>query len=93
MQAGHYVPKSVGGLSLYFHEKNVHCQCFRCNINLGGNGAVYSYRILEVYGQEVFDEIHRIRTQETLKYTKEDYIHITEYYKLKVKELEDGETS
>lgn len=27
MHAGHYIPKSVGGIELYFDEENVHAQC------------------------------------------------------------------
>src|SRR5574343_407265 len=45
MHAGHFVPKSVGGLSLYFHEDNVHAQCYNCNINLGGNKYEYGKRL------------------------------------------------
>lgn len=43
--AGHFVPKSVGGLILYFDEENVHCQCYNCNINLGGNQYEYAKRL------------------------------------------------
>ena len=45
--AGHFIPKSVGGLALYFHEDNVHGQCFSCNINLGGNQYEYGKRLGE----------------------------------------------
>lgn len=43
IQAGHFIPKSVGGLALYFNEDNVHACCYNCNINLGGN--LYEYGI------------------------------------------------
>lgn len=43
--AGHFVPKSIGGLSLYFNEENVNGQCFNCNINLGGNQYIYSRKL------------------------------------------------
>lgn len=56
-QAGHYIPKSICGLDLYFDPLNVHTQCFHCNINLGGYGAMYHKRMLEVYGQEAVDEL------------------------------------
>ena len=61
MQAGHMIPRSIGGFQLYFHEKNIHCQCYNCNINSGGNGAVYADNFIRKYGQEEFDEILRLK--------------------------------
>ena len=61
MQAGHCIPRASGGLMLYFDEINVHCQCYRCNINLGGNGAVYAQRIRDVYGDEAMDNLYTLR--------------------------------
>lgn len=87
MQAGHYIPKSIGRLSLYFHEQNVHCQCYRCNINLGGNGALYGFRILEVYGQEVYDELHRLQKHGHRKIIILEYQILTKSYEAKVKWL------
>ena len=81
--AGHCIPKGSGGLLLYFHEQNVHGQCFRCNINLGGNGAVYAQRIREVYGDEVMDEIYRLRGK-VVKWTREDYIDLIAEYEEKL---------
>ena len=60
MQAGHLIPKMIGGLGLYFNEQNVHCCCYRCNINLGGNGALYARKIKEVYGQECLDLLYEM---------------------------------
>ncbi len=34
-QAGHYIPREV--LSTRWNLKNVHCQCAKCNVELGGN--------------------------------------------------------
>lgn len=84
MQAGHMVPRASGGLSLYFHEQNVHCQCYRCNINLGGNGAVYAKNFVTKYGQDDFDEIMRLKDQGYQKYTIQDYKDLAEEYKKKV---------
>lgn len=87
MQAGHMVPRAAGGLSLYFHEQNVHCQCYRCNINLGGNGAIYAHNFVEKYGQEDFDEIMRLKNQGYLKYGIEDYKQLMEEYKVKTDDI------
>jgi hypothetical protein len=51
--AGHLFPAGAHGIIRY-EPKNVHSQCYRCNINLGGNGAAYSDRFIEVYGIEEF---------------------------------------
>lgn len=79
MHAGHFIPKSVGGINLYFDEDNVHAQCYHCNINLGGNQYEYSLRLggkaRELY--EIKGVYH--------KWTVEDYKKKIEYYKTKVK--------
>ncbi len=52
--AGHFIAKSVGGLALYFHEDNVHGQCYNCNINLGGNSYLFGKRLGEEKVQELY---------------------------------------
>ena len=47
LHCGHYIPKKIGGNLLYFNELNVHCQCFHCNINLGGYGAMYHINMIK----------------------------------------------
>ena len=84
--AGHCIPKGAGGLLLFFHEQNVHGQCFRCNINLGGNGAVYAQRIREVYGDEKMNEIYQLRGK-IAKWTVQDYEDLIEEYKQKLIDL------
>ena len=89
LHAGHMIPRASGGLSLYFHEKNVHAQCYYCNINLGGNGAIYATKFIEKYGQEEFDEILRLQHQGFKKYSIEEYQELIEIYKIKIEELND----
>lgn len=88
MQAGHMIPRAAGGLSLYFHERNVHCQCYHCNINLGGNGAVYAHKFIERYGQPAFDELMALKNTGFLKYSVEDYKHLIGVYERKLKEIQ-----
>lgn len=88
-QAGHMIPRAAGGLSLYFNEDNVHCQCYRCNINLGGNGAEYARRFILKYGQKSFDKIIKLRDTGYLKYTIEDYQRLIGEYKVKIKNEEE----
>ena len=61
--AGHFIPKSVGGIALYFNEDNVHGQCYNCNINLGGNQYEYGQRL----GKEMVDKLYKIKQQTNLR--------------------------
>jgi hypothetical protein len=96
MQAGHMIPRSIGGLLLYFHEKNVHCQCIQCNIHSGGNGAIYAKNFLEKYGQEEFDEIIRMRYAVAPHMTPKEkiawYLEKIDHYKKINKEYEKTNT-
>lgn len=87
MQAGHMIPRASGGLSLYFDELNVHCQCYRCNINLGGNGAVYAKKFIEKYGQEEFDRILWDKDNGFKKFSIDEYKELTEEYTKRVDKL------
>jgi len=76
LHAGHFISKSVGGISLYFHEKNVNAQCYNCNINLSGNIWEYGQRL----GTKTVEELYKIK-KETAKWTVSDYLNKIEYYK------------
>lgn len=62
-QTGHFIPRSTCGAFLKYDLRNLRPQCFHCNINLGGNGAVFYRRMVEAYGQEYVDEIFRDRNK------------------------------
>ena len=75
--AGHFIPKSVGGLILYFNEDNVHGCCYHCNINLGGNLYEYGKKL----GEKKCNELYALK-QQTVKWSVEDYQQkIAEYTK------------
>lgn len=78
MHAGHFVPKSVGGIALYFNEDNVKCQCYHCNINLGGNQYIYGKKL----GKKA-EELYRIKNTVFEKWSEEDYLNKINYYKEK----------
>lgn len=85
MQAGHFIPKAQGN-AIYFAEENIHPQCYRCNINLGGNGAAYYPYMLDMYGQEMIDELNELK-ETNLKFTAADHIEAIEDLKQKLKEM------
>ena len=67
MDAGHYIPKSVGGSALYFHEKNVHPQCTGCNRFRHGHLTQYALRLQQKYGPGILQELDKLRGQPFVK--------------------------
>ena len=88
-QAGHCIPAGCCGLALYFNEKNVNGQCYRCNINFGGMGAVYRGKVDEKWGKGTYKELEKIWRQPTIQYTKQDYQRLIADYQLKISLLGD----
>lgn len=89
MHAGHFIPRASGGLSLFFDERNVHAQCYRCNINLGGNGAEYYRRMVDKFGQDLVDELFELKNKGFKQYSIPEYQQLIGVYKEKIKELEN----
>ena len=82
MHAGHFIPKSVGGLALYFHEDNVHACCYHCNINLGGNLYEYGVKL----GKKIVNKLYKLKQTIVKDFPYEDKIA---EYKEKLKTLDD----
>jgi len=78
MHAGHFVPQAQGDAAR-FELDNIHTQCYRCNVNLGGNGAEYTPWMIAKYGQERVDEIRQLAGK-VVKYTEEDYNDMENLY-------------
>lgn len=74
--AAHFIPKSVGGLALYFHEENVKGCCYNCNINLGGNLYEYGMKL----GPKKVKELYALKGK-IVKWTEWDYEKKISYYK------------
>lgn len=77
--ASHFIPKSVGGLTLYFHEDNVKGCCYHCNINLGGNLYEYGMRL----GADKVAELYKLK-QTSTKWTDIEYEKKINYYTRKL---------
>ncbi len=75
LHCGHFIPKSVGGLTLYFHEENCHAQCYNCNINLGGNQYIYGQKL----GEEKVKELYALK-QKSIKVDENWYLDKIAYY-------------
>jgi hypothetical protein len=85
MQSGHWIPKAQG-TAIYFEETNIHPQCYRCNINLGGNGPEYYSFMLRTYGQEEIDRLKAL-AKTTVKFTVLDYQAIEQKYLALAREI------
>lgn len=79
-QTGHFIPKSVGGALLKYHLNNLRPQCYRCNINLSGNGAVFYKLLVEREGQMYVDTLFSLKNQTTKAY--DHYLRLIEEYTL-----------
>lgn len=80
-QLGHFIPNSVGGALLRYNLDNLRLQCYYCNINLGGNGAVFYKNLLEEKGQEHIDKLFQLKGQ-TCKAIDHYLELLTDYQKM-----------
>lgn len=87
LQGGHFIPGH--GNSVYFDERNVHAQCYSCNMYKGGNVLIYRDKMLEMYGQDVIDELRRLDKQ-TRKFTVDELKELREHYNELSDRLIDG---
>lgn len=79
-QLGHFIPRSVCGAYLkYDVERNLRWQCYHCNINCGGNGAIFCRRMIEEKGQDFVDSIFALKNQITK--AEDRYLELLELYK------------
>jgi hypothetical protein len=79
---GHFIPKSIGGVELYFNEDNVHCQCARCNLSEQGNQYIYGERL----GKKKVKELQAIRLKtKNVVWSREDYLEKIKKYKALLK--------
>lgn len=83
-QAGHYVSRSC--YQLRWDERNVHCQCYRCNVPLHGNYIPYRRHLVEDYGEDVVRDLEN-RRHETSNYTNDDLIRMCLLYENKLEQL------
>src|SRR3990167_4701828 len=82
--ASHFIPKSIGGLVLYFSEKNVFGCCYNCNINLGGNLYEFGMKLCK----KKVNELKKIKLEtKGVVWDRADYLKKIEFYRAKVKEL------
>lgn len=84
LQAGHFISRRHK--AILYDPRNVHAQCYNCNINLKGNTVLYYKRMIETYGQEVVDELTE-KIFETKQFKPAELLEMIEEMKERVKEL------
>jgi hypothetical protein len=77
----HFIPSGSCGALLRYNLRNLRPCCYHCNINLGGNGAVYYRRMVEREGQAYVDDLFALKNQSV----KADVI----FYQKLISEYED----
>ena len=82
--AGHYIPKTAG-LSIYFDERNVNCQCTGCNRFRHGNLSAYAIALRKKYGPDILEELDAKR-RTIVRYSTLDYQRMIDDYKQRIKD-------
>jgi len=77
---GHFIPRSGSGVLLKYKLENLRPQCYNCNINLGGNGANFYRKLVEIEGQQYVDDLFALKNVIT-KETKDFYYDLIAEYK------------
>jgi len=83
--AGQFVTR--GCEELRFNEKNVHCQCKRCNIWKGGEKIVYTLKMQRIYGMKMVNEFESIKFKSHKHWKISELEEIINKYKKKVDKL------
>jgi hypothetical protein len=84
LQAGHFVPGRHN--SILYDERNVHAQCYLCNMILKGNPRKYDAFMRAKYGQDVIDELDSMDA-DMRRWTPAELLELIQHYKQRVKEL------
>ena len=75
VHAGHFVKRQH--MAVRFHTANVHPQCCRCNLYMGGCQDEYAAYIVQTYGYDMLTQLLQAK-REAKKWTRgelEDMIH------------------
>lgn len=85
-QVGHMFPKASVGAYLKYDLRNLRPQCYNCNINLGGNGAVFIENMRKIEGDEYVDQL--IKDKQITVNAMDHYLKIEQEYKAMVNDID-----
>lgn len=86
-QAGHYITGATCRKYLFFDERNVHCQCYHCNVNLSGNWPAYQKKMWAKYGKKIDREFEKINQKDGYDFPYHEKI---DYYKNELAEIQNN---
>lgn len=86
LQAGHYIPGRSN--AILFEARGVHAQCYMCNVTFKGNTLKYRRKMIELYGEDVADELEA-QAKIPVQFKAYHYQVLQEQYKILVKTLEE----
>lgn len=77
---GHFKKAEIYS-GLIFDERNVHRQCSKCNVFLGGNEGEYRIGLVNRFGEQFVNELEQDSQRlRSYKYTKDELIEIKKKY-------------
>lgn len=79
-QTGHMIPKSVCGAYLKYDLRNLRPQCYACNINRSGMGALFIEKMRKIEGDKYVDDLLK-DMQVTVK-AYDFYLELLEKYRI-----------
>jgi hypothetical protein len=85
VHAGHFVKRQH--MAIRFDTRNVHVQCVKCNLYMGGAQDEYAAYIIKEYGADTLDELLRLK-RTSMKWLRSDLEEMITVYESKVKKLE-----
>ena len=74
----HLIPKASLGAYLKYDLRLLRPACYHCNINLGGNGAIYIEKVRRVEGNEYVDRI--LKDRQVTVNAMDHYLKLIEEY-------------
>jgi hypothetical protein len=87
IDCGHYISRMYK--TVRWDEQNTEPQCPSCNRFHEGKKDVFALKLQEKYGRDILEELNR-RKNKVHKFTIPELNELYEYYKDKVRELENG---
>ena len=87
-QAGHWL-ESGNNPRIMFDEDNINGQTMYCNVYKGGDDGNYENNLVLKIGQKRVDRLKSLKGASKVKMTAQDYKKIEDYYKRKLKELNE----
>src|SRR3990167_9102345 len=75
----HLIPKAACGAYLKYDLRNLRRCCYNCNINLGGNGAIFYRKMVYLEGKKYVDKLFSDKQKIIKAY--EHYEELLEKYK------------